>query len=159
MPEQPTDLPPLWREFPNTILEFYFDGILSVDLRRTISPPLREEILDLGLGEEFSVVTPCNPTGRPATEANNHRAVELFETQLAVGEYRFLRADGVAADGTHRERGAAIAAPLEVTLHTARQFTQLAVFRYEHGIFRIVPTADDDSRTITLPLGSAPPST
>jgi hypothetical protein len=141
---------PRWHTYPDTILEIYRDGVITIDLRRPLEPGDRSELAELGLSETFAVVTACNPSGSILAEAENHVRIEALEAEAAMLAGCFLRADGVAPERAHRERGVAIVLSAADALALARRYGQSSIFWYDGSDFWILPT-DVHIQPVKLP--------
>jgi hypothetical protein len=140
-----------WGAYPETVLAFP-EADLVVDLRRPLTPVLRQRLAAGGLGGPFGVVTACNPLGHQLDEPANRRLTTLLGSRIAgYGQIRL--AHGSSPDGSHREPGWAIAAPLDEVLRLASAFLQNAVFWYDGERFFIVPVHGAGEPT---PLPAAP---
>ncbi len=140
-----------WLRFSQTILEIFFDGVHRIDLRLPVDGETRETLQSLGLDGAFAILTACNPGGGRAGEAANHTATEALETELAMQSRRFLRADGVSGNGSHRERGAAVCISRAAALEIARCYGQAAIFWFDGERFWIV-AASGEREALALPV-------
>ena len=107
-----------WREYPNTVLELG-DPPARIDLRAPLSADDREALRRAGLDRPFAVMTAENPEGEHAEDEGaparerRQRAVNALRDQalreaLVEEVVPFVRVDGVAPDGGHREHCVAI---------------------------------------------------
>ncbi len=138
-----------WGDYPDTLLTFA--GGLAIDLRRPLSPPLRQRLGELGLGRPFGVVTACNPLGSRLDDAANRRLTSLLGQRILAGYGEARPAQGGSPDGSHREPGWAVPAPLEEVKRLAADFLQNAVFWYDGERFSIVPVLGP-GEPLPLPL-------
>lgn len=146
---------PAWAAFPETRLELG-PGVpqapeLRIDLREAPGPALRHALRRVGLAGEFAVVTPCNPHGRRLDPSANAERFERMRLELERDGVRWLRADGVAADGRHREPGFAVQLAREAAAALAVRWEQLALFWFDGESFWILP-AMSDHPPVRLPL-------
>jgi hypothetical protein len=58
---------------------------------------------------------------------------------LAADQVPFVRVDGVAPDGSYRERCVALLVPAEEGVALARRFDQLALFTFDGEAFWLLP--------------------
>jgi hypothetical protein len=142
---------PSWSRYPDTVLEIYRDGVIAVDLRRSLTDSERGRLASLGLGEAFAVVTAANPRGRTLSDSDNHERAERLDTEVAQRGLLFLRADGVSPDRSHRETGVAVAAPLDVAVALAARYEQSALFWFDGRRFWIVPVLETGRGPVALP--------
>ena len=146
-----------YRQYPNTILEFDTPDALRIDLRRPLSDDDRRALDALGL-REFGVFTAENPAGEHAEDegdeaaerarerANRRRTRSLVERLKAEGT-RFVRVDGVAPQGDHRERCVALAVARDGAVEMAERYEQLALFWYDGSDFWLLPAEADEPPT------------
>ena len=144
---------PSWSDYAETILEFPDSLGFRVDLRSPLTPTAVARLGSLGIGDQFAVVTPCNPQGRQASASENAMLVARLRADLLGTASRFVCADGISADGRHREAGFAIALPLEEAVRLARGLEQSALFWFDTEAFWLVPVLATETRT-RLPRGS-----
>jgi hypothetical protein len=139
-----------WDAYTNTILEFYGPDPLRVDLRRPVAQETIAALRERGLDRPFAVLTaenPCGenvedePSGREAAtlEERNERRTTALETDLWRSGVRFALVDGVAPDGSYRERCVAVLLPQEEAVRLAGRFGQLALFWYDGWAFWLLP--------------------
>ena len=126
-----------WGAYPDTVVTFA--GGLAIDLRRPLTPALRQRLAGLGLEGSFGIVTACNPLGGQLDEAANQRLTMLLGERLAAGNGRAIPAQGGSPDGTHREPGWAVPAPLDEVRRLAADFFQNAIFWFDGDRFFLVP--------------------
>lgn len=138
-----------WGAYPETVLTFP-EADVAIDLRRPLTPAMRQRLAGSGLAGPFGVVTACNPLGSPLDEAANRRLTALLASRVA-GYGPPHPAHGSSPDGSHREPGWAIAAPLDEVRRLAADFLQNAVFWYDGDRFVIVPVLAEGAPT-PLPL-------
>ena len=110
-----------------------------------ISP---DEILGLGLGSQFGIITACNPHGTVADETANIAQDRNLATWIAQEGYLARRATGWSQDRTHAEPGYAVAAPRSALINAAARFGQTAVFWFDGQCFWLVPV---DGNALRLP--------
>ncbi|HEX5385514.1 MAG TPA: DUF3293 domain-containing protein [Gemmatimonadales bacterium] len=129
-----------WSEaFARTILEFDQQPRLSIDLRRPVDAALAAALRALGLGERFAVITASNPRGRLVAAGPNERRRQRLRERIDGLGAAWRPADGISADGGHRERGFAVRLALEEAQALAAEFEQLALFWFDGEAFSIVP--------------------
>ncbi len=90
-----------------------------MDLLGPLTPSLAVELHARGMGREFAVVTPCNPSGAILSDCDSAERVATLEAELDSKALPFVRVDGRSRGGRHRERGFAINAPLRRALELA----------------------------------------
>ncbi|MBI5503568.1 MAG: DUF3293 domain-containing protein [Deltaproteobacteria bacterium] len=131
-------------------------GELRIDLRLPIGPAQIEALSRLGLGGSFAVVTACNPRGRRLAAPHNERRGRRLHARIAAQAVTCCRADGVAADASHREPGFAVATDLKTAVALAAACEQSAIFWFDGLRFRIVPVLEAGAAAIDLPAGQTP---
>ncbi len=143
---------PCWDAYPNTVIEIGALASLRIDLRLHVGPEQHSALKRLGLAGCFAVVTACNPRGlRLSTDENAHRNRRL-SAQLEAEQVVSLRADGVCADGSHRESGFALAIGQASAVRIATAYEQSAIFWFDGARFRILPVLETGATAVTLPL-------
>ena len=142
-----------WGAYPETVISFPDSGLV-VDLRRPVNPILRQRLAEIGLTGAFGVVTACNPLGGQYGGAANRRLTTLLATRVA-GYAGSRPAVGGSPDGSHREPGWAIPAPLDQVCRLAADFFQDAVFWFDGERFSIVPVYGAGQ---VLSLPASPPN-
>jgi hypothetical protein len=130
---------PSWLAYPETVLELHGSRTVRIDLRETPSLAVLDEIRAIGLAEPFAVVTAWDPCGMTADASHNERADARLRAILDDSGLRWIRADGVSVDGSHRERGVAVATTVGHAGELARTFRQSAIFWFEDGVFWLMP--------------------
>jgi hypothetical protein len=151
-------------QYPNTILEFYLEPPVRVDLRRRTDPASLRPLAGAGLVGPFAVMTAENPHGESAEDepdarearreaVRNARRTGALVDELTRRGTRFVAVDGVSPDGDHRERCVAVSLPRDEAVTTARRFAQLALFWYDGDRFWLLP-AEADAQPRPLPAGT-----
>jgi hypothetical protein len=159
-PADGTDAHDAYAAYPNTVLEFFPDAAGApagprVDLRRPVDARTRAALAGLGLGERFAVFTAENPEGEHAEEAQtpgeaaaedgrNRRRTRTLAERLAGEGRAFVRVDGVAPDGSYRERCVAAALGRDEAVAWARAARQLGLFWYDGTAFWLLPAEADE---------------
>jgi hypothetical protein len=136
----------LWTAYANTVLRLGDRRQIKIDLRQPLSDETRRALTDLLPGRKFAIVTPFNPGGAPAPIWKNRWRHFRMRAQLASRALKFAPADGESPDGTHRERGFAIAVGRGDAAAIARAHGQLALYWFDGEAFWI-----DDVRTTRPP--------
>jgi len=145
--------------YTETVLEL--SGGARVDLRRPVGPAEREMLADAGLAGPFAVLTAENPNGRNPDDAPTEAAAERREAgndrrhaALVAGLHdagvEFVRVDGVAPDGSYRERCVAVRLPRDEAVGLADRLSQLALFWFDGDTFWLLP-AEADAEPRRLP--------
>ena len=142
----PESADPRWATYPDTVVEIHALPPLQVDLRQPVPPEVAQRLRELGLGHAWAVVTAHNP-GRIVAETENERRERELSVVVATFGVRFLRADGVSPDGTHREPGVAVALDQHSAIALASDFGQSAIFWFDGQAFWLVPALVGDART------------
>jgi 2-dehydropantoate 2-reductase len=138
-----------WATYPDTIVEIHASPPLRVDLRARVAPETAERLRSLGLGATWAVITAHNPGRIVERSENDRREQRLADAVMALGA-RFVRADGVSPDGSHREPGVAIALDQRGAIALASEFGQSAIFWFDGERFWLVPALVGDAQ-IRLP--------
>jgi hypothetical protein len=136
----------LWTTYANTVLRIGGRRQIKIDLRQPLSDETRRLLTDLLPEKTFAIVTPFNPGGAPAPTWKNRWRYIRMRAQLASRALKFAPADGESLDGTHRERGFAIAVGRGDAAALARTHGQLALYWFDGEAFWI-----DDVRTTMAP--------
>lgn len=139
-----------WGAYPETVLTFPEAGII-VDLRRPVGDVLRHRLAS-HLAGPFGVVTACNPLGSGLDPDANERLSTLLAHRIALRYPSARPAQGGSPDGSHREPGWAVPAPLDEVKRLAGDFLQNAVFWYDGERFSIVPVHGSGA-VLPLPPG------
>lgn len=126
-----------WGAYPETVITFPDTGLV-VDLRRPVTPILRQRLGEVGLTGPFGIVTACNPLGAQIDAAANRRLTTLLGFRVA-GYAGARSAVGGSPDASHREPGWAIPAPLDQVRRLAADFLQNALFWFDGERFAIIP--------------------
>lgn len=144
-----------WDAYPNTILEFHDAASTRIDLRRPLGDVDRERLKALGLARPFAVFTAENPCGENVEDeptereaerlaARNARRLSRLETDLNERGAPFVLVDGVAPDGSYRERCVAVLTSRADATRTAERFEQLALFWYDGRDFWLLAARLDE---------------
>ena len=155
-----------WGAYGDTVLAFEGPPLLTVDLRRPVDAGAREAIRALGLVEPFAVLTAENPNGEnpedaPSSDAarrrmrRNERRTSRLEEELRRIGVAFAPVDGMAPDGSYRERCVAAMMPHHEAVALARGLDQLALFWYDGSDFWLMP-AEADAAPERLPRDRDP---
>ena len=126
-----------WGAYPETVITFPDTGLV-VDLRRPVTPILRQRLGEIGLTGPFGIVTACNPLGAQIDGAANRRLTTILGFRTA-GYAGSRPAVGASPDASHREPGWAIPAPLDEVRRLAADFFQNALFWFDGEKFSIIP--------------------
>jgi hypothetical protein len=155
--------------YTNTVLELPGVPDGRIDLRHPIGPPEHEVLRHVGLDRPFAVMTAENPRGEndedaptaaeeQAREAANDARLARLVADLGAEGAPFVRIDGVAPDGSYRERCVALRVPRDDAVALARRFAQLALFWFDGERFWLLP-AEAGAPLVPLPartVASAP---
>ena len=149
-----------WAAYRSTVLELPADpgggDALRVDLRRPIPGALRARLEALGIASPVAIFTAENPHGQNAEDeasprvaargdtANLERTVTLVETLRATGRPT-VRVDGMAPDGSYRERCVAVSMTRDEAREIARRLEQLAFFWFDGARMWLVPGLADEA--------------
>jgi hypothetical protein len=125
----------LWTVYENTILRFAGSTRFAVDLARPLSADDRAALGALGIGASFAVVTAYNPGGRKLLTLHNRWRYLRMRIALAARRTRVVAASGESPDGSHRERGFAVALSRADAVAIARHFGQLAIYWFDGDSF------------------------
>lgn len=134
-----------------------------IDLRKPVEHAQLDALKRAGLAEPFAVLTAENPRGANAEdaptetdearrEAANDRRHALLLDSLRESGVPFVRVDGVAPDGSYRERCVAITGSRESATELAERLGQLALFWFDGAAFWLLP-AEADEEPRRLPAG------
>ena len=147
-----------WDAYGETVLEFRGPPLVSVDLRLPLAAPTRRALRALVGGATFAVFTAENPAGENVEDApsegeeerrdeRNTRRRGRLEGELRSLGITHLPVDGVAPDGSYRERCAAALLPRQDAMALARRYEQLALFWFDGDRFWVLPgTAHEEPR-------------
>jgi hypothetical protein len=136
----------LWTAYANTVLRIGGRRQIKVDLRQPLSDETRRALTEFGREGTFAIVTPFDPGGRRAPRWKNQWRYIRMRARLMSRALPFTPADGESPDGTHRERGFAIAVGRGDAATLARDWGQLALYWFDGEAFWI-----DDVRTTRAP--------
>lgn len=150
-----------WEAYHDTVLELHGAaagaGLLRIDLRRPDMRALAARLRALGLEPPVAILTAENPHGANAEEApdgraearahvrNDHRHDTLL-AELREAGLPHARVDGVAPDGSYRERCVAVPLPAEAARALARRLSQLAFFLWDGERLWLEPGLADRAR-------------
>ncbi len=134
--------PPEQAAWAETIL-VVGDAPLSIDLREPVGDPVRQALADLGLGQPFAIITPCNPHGWELDDATNMRRLIDFEQALLERGLPAVSAEGRSPDATHREPGWALAMPRDEAVALARAWGQLGLYWWDGSRFEVVMVPEE----------------
>ena len=147
--------------YTNTVLELPTGD--RIDLRRPVGEADRAALRSAGLTGAFAVLTAENPNGENEEDAptptaaarrevaNDRRHGALVEA-LRESAVPFVRVDGVAPDGSYRERCIAVPLPRADAVTLADRLDQLALFWFDGTAFWLLP-AEADAEPRRLPAG------
>ena len=138
-----------WGFYPDTVLVFP-----ELDLRVDLRAPLSEDIIRFlsdAIGSSFAVITADNPCGELLDEAANESRMAALANDVERRGFRFVRADGLATVGGHRERGLAVATSRDSAIEIATAFEQLGIFWFDGKSFWLVP-ALKEGQPVRLPI-------
>jgi hypothetical protein len=110
------------------------DRSLAIDLRREIALDTRRALSQHGFGDGFVVLTAWNPHGRSTNEATNRERNASLRAWLDERHIRWVPADGVSPDRTHREEGVAAVMSVEQGRELAMRYEQSAIYAYDGAI-------------------------
>lgn len=131
----------VWGSYPETVLDFP-ELQLRVDLRRQLAGDTAKLLRD-AIGNTFAIVTADYPCGEElSTEAHEPRFAELTAFLDGRG-HPYVRADGIATEDPHRERGVAVIVDRSSACEIARRFDQLGIFWFDGTGFWLVPVLRD----------------
>ena len=126
---------PLWVAYANTVLRIGRERQLKVDLRQPLGDDCQRLLTELGLGSAFAVITAFDPGGRSMSAWKNRWRQLRMRARLTASPYEFVRADGESPDGSHVERGFAIALSRDAAHALARDYEQLALYWFDGSRF------------------------
>jgi hypothetical protein len=109
----------------------------------------------MGLDLPFAILTAENPGGENADDepapaeaaredARNERRTQTLEEDLDRRDIPWVRVDGVAPDGSYRERCVAAVMSRHDAADLARRFDQLALFWFDGSAFWLLPAEADE---------------
>jgi hypothetical protein len=136
----------LWTAYANTVLRIGGRRQIKIDLRQPLSDENRRVLTVLLPEKTFAIVTPFNPGGKRGHSWRNRWRYVRMRARLSSSALHFAPADGESPDGTHRERGFAIAMGRGDAATLARSHGQLALYWFDGEAFWI-----DDVRTTRPP--------
>ncbi|MGH7626576.1 MAG: DUF3293 domain-containing protein [Gemmatimonadaceae bacterium] len=129
---------PSWDLYPDTILELHDPaGMLTIDLRDLLGRT-KWRLAEIGPSAMFGVVTSANPRGQELPDAENESRLAQFQLLLSQQSAHCLRADGLAPDRRHREKGFAIWLDRDALGCFAKAFDQSAFFWFDGDAFWVV---------------------
>jgi hypothetical protein len=120
-----------WRLYETTVLRLGRSGRLRVDLARPLDGDSRIALTSLGVGTRFAIITAHNPGGRTLAAPRNLWRHFRLRAVLAARGVRTVPAIGESPDGSHRERGVAVAMDGDDAIAIARGFGQLAIYWFD----------------------------
>jgi hypothetical protein len=132
----------LWTAYANTVLRIGDRRQIKIDLRLPLSDENRRVLTVLLPEKTFAIVTPFDPGGKRGYSWSNRWRYVRMRAGLISSALHFTHADGESPDGTHRERGFAIAIGRGDAASLARSHGQLALYWFDGEAFWI-----DDVRT------------
>lgn len=144
-----------WDAYASTVLEFPGPPPLLLDLREPVARAARETLAALGLDGPFAVFTPENPDGANVEDASsagdaqarrtgNADRREALAIELELLGLTWCPVDGVAPDGSYRERCAAVRLGREEARERAARLRQLAWFWFDGSAFWLMPALAAD---------------
>lgn len=125
----------LWAVYESTILRFAGTTRFAVDLARPLSAADRATLAAIGIGTPFAVITAYNPGGRDLPPMRNRWRHLRLRITLTVRRTPFINVSGESADGSHRERGLAVAMSRAEAGAIAHSFGQLAIYWFDGESF------------------------
>lgn len=129
---------PSWSHYGDTLIEFFDDGSLVVDVREPI-PQAKQQVLAASvLGREFAILTAFNPHGRDHSAADNEARDRALRAELTSRGLTWECADGWSPDRSHREPGVAVVVDRVTAQQIGRQFEQSALYWYDDGAIWLV---------------------
>lgn len=129
---------PNWSRYGDTLVEFFDDGGLVLDLRAPIPEDKQRMLAGSPVGDRFAIMTAYNPYGREHSEADNDARDRRLRAELAERGLPWVCADGWAPDRSHREPGVAVAVDQEAARAIAREYDQSAIYWYDRGTVWLV---------------------
>src|SRR6476620_3783681 len=102
-----------WATYSQTVLYFSAEPQVFVDLRKPVSAAKRDALAEIGLANEFSILTAFNPHGKNINESENERRRLELERELVESEFHFVQVDACSPDTSHCECSYAVSAPLD----------------------------------------------
>lgn len=157
-----------WAAYRGTVLELPGTPAgapaLRIDLRERVPPALAERLRAHGMAPPVAIFTAENPGGEHAEDEGNARAAaredatNLTRTVTLVEALRetglpTVRIDGMAPDGSYRERCVGVPMSREDAAGLARRLAQLAFFWFDGERVWLVPGLADQEAE---PLPAAP---
>lgn len=124
-----------WGHYLNTKVEFDGHGTLHpvADGAGGDQPPL----------ESLHVITAVQPDGVPDSPDSRAR-LAVLDRHLSAADIRFIRAAGVAVDGTHREESRAVFGLDDAAARAlGLRFGQVAVFGWDGPSWSLLACATD----------------
>lgn len=126
-------------------LEVFREAVIDLDgklvpVEEPLDPALASHLQQLGLGATFAVITPCNPDGVVRSPLENVLLLQMFQDWVRHERIDAMPAHGRSRDGSHVERGRALAVSREAAIAIGRQWEQVAVFWFDGSRFEVVPT-------------------
>src|SRR3990170_6808635 len=140
-----------WGSYPETVLRFAGDPELIVDLREEVSDATRSELIRMGLGLPFGILTAFNPRGLGLSPAMNAQRMKDLESEIESAGHAFVRVDACSPDLSHCESSVALKAPLQWSLDLAKKWEQLAIFWWDGDRFWLYG-AELEIDPLNLPL-------
>lgn len=129
---------PSWASYATTILRVHAPEPFEIALDRPVPPPARAALAAAGLAGPFGLVTPCNPRGRPATDAENRARLAAFHAELRRDGHAWIRVDGLSPDRRHAEEGVALAWSADAVRALARRWDQSAIYWWDGTAFWVL---------------------
>lgn len=144
-----------YEAYADTVLELHGVPDGHIDLRRPLGDEERGALASVGLDRPFAVFTAENPHGdneedapteadEAARDRANDRHLAALVASLGREHIPFVRVDGVASDGSYRERCVAVVASRDEGVALAARFGQLALFWFDGDAFWLLPAEIDE---------------
>ena len=127
-------------DYPNTVIHFFADGSLVVDLTKPLPEDLVARMEERALGPTFAVITACNPRGHRLDDRWNRNLTRALREDVERLGVVWEPATGVSLDGTHQEEGVVLSIAKEDARQLARKFAQTAFFWFDGDAVCVVPS-------------------
>ena len=138
MRSTPEQHDPDWRRYPETILSFFTQPTVEIDLRRIPSEGTLAKLEAAGFRQPFAVLTAFDPGGRDLSPAENEKRRRDLDRRLTAEGYRFTHVDACSPDRSHCEGSIAVVMPQEKAIDLARELEQVAIFWFDGKRFWIL---------------------
>jgi len=138
MRSTPDQHDPDWPLYPETVLHFATNPVISVDLRAVPSPDALNRLKAAGFGDPFAVLTAFDPRGQDLPKEENESRRRDLEKRLAGSGNKFVDVDACSPDRTHCECSVAVIMKQDEAIELARQLEQVAIFWFDGSRFWIL---------------------